>query len=171
MGRLTISWAQTHKHVTSTAVVTTWNPSSLPIRTLVSTATWIWGESVLCLWSSVWHLHLALVPVGKQRKAEPSTLQQEKTGWPFVSWAIICEATWKFDYSCFSSGERLKAILSPSLMFLCVFSCTFTHKCKSKWQESNAAAQFLFNAKIKTKPWGKKHMNVSVSALMKAIQI
>jgi len=57
--------AQIHNVVKSVEVVlsTCWNP----IWTLVSTATRICGESGLCLQSSVWHLHLALVPVRKQR--------------------------------------------------------------------------------------------------------
>lgn len=50
-----------------------WNLSSRTTRTLVSTATRIWGESGLCLRSCVWHLHLVLVPVRKQRGAELST--------------------------------------------------------------------------------------------------
>lgn len=33
----------------------------------ISTATRIWGESSLCLKSDAWHLHLGLVPDGKQR--------------------------------------------------------------------------------------------------------
>lgn len=35
-----------------------------------STATRIWGESGPCLKSCVWHLHLVLVPAGKQRAGQ-----------------------------------------------------------------------------------------------------
>lgn len=41
----------------------------------VSKATRIWGESGLCLQSTVWHFHLTLVPVSeKQKTADLGTL-------------------------------------------------------------------------------------------------
>lgn len=63
---------------------TCWNLSNSTVKTLVSTATRIWGESGLCLLRCVWHFHLALVPVRKQRQAEPSTLRQGGTAWPTI---------------------------------------------------------------------------------------